>query len=255
MVGPGSPQPSGVGAAKRMGYPRGGGTPLAHVAWLQEGILRIGAVEESAGLRLSWGFACCGRHRDMLLPWPRGEEMAGCSQVKEEHAALMERFGSGPITAEVVREAHYTLAVINESLRSGPPVSIVLQESLKPLEIMGYYVPKGATLELSLMAPLFTSGRGDTGASFDVGNLEAGRAKALQQDKAFLPFGAGPRYCAGKWIAILELQVLLAILAREGVSFGLTSEGLAGSNEFVIASGIAPPGSFATAFEWPVPVA
>ena len=38
--------------------------------------------------------------------------------------------------------------------------------------------------------------------------------------KAFLPFGAGPRFCPGKNLALLEIKTVMAMLCK---SFSITS--------------------------------
>jgi len=86
-------------------------------------------------------------------------------------------------------------------------------ESLADTTIAGTHIPAGTRLWL----PTRHAGVGavERGGEFDperwLGDDEAGSAP---DQKSFLAFGAGPRFCPGRNLAFLEAKTAMAMLAR-----------------------------------------
>jgi hypothetical protein len=58
------------------------------------------------------------------------------------------------------------------------------------------------------------AGRRAVGAEYDPDRWLDGADSVAPDQKTFLPFGAGPRFCPGRNLAFLEAKTALAMLAR-----------------------------------------
>jgi len=134
------------------------------------------------------------------------------------------------LRADVIpRSVHIAggLAVIedcsNESMRLRPVGPLAYLENNVPTEIEGVAVPTGTFL-LGLMR----SGAVDVGTAADAAEFRPSRwrdaasivvdpiagANDRRLTTASMPFGAGPRVCPGRYLAILEMKMVLATIAR-----------------------------------------
>ena len=120
---------------------------------------------------------------------------------------------------EVLNALPYSRAVIDECLRLYPPAWVVTRRSLEPDVLSGHQIPQNATLIMSpyavhrderwwpdagLFDPLrFLSGEGEPRDGHDgSGPL------------TYFPFGAGPRLCIGRDMALVEAPIVMATLMR-----------------------------------------
>ncbi len=134
------------------------------------------------------------------------------------------------LRADVIpRSVHIAggLAVIedcsNESMRLRPVGPLAYLENNVPTEIEGVAIPTGTFL-LGLMR----SGAVDVGTTADAAEFRPSRwrdaasivvdpiagANDRRLTTASMPFGAGPRVCPGRYLAILEMKMVLATIAR-----------------------------------------
>jgi len=104
----------------------------------------------------------------------------------------------------------------NESMRLRPVAPLGYLENNTPTEIDGVALPAG-TFVLCLMR----SGAVDVGTAADAAEFRPSRwrdpvadAGDRQLRTASIPFGAGPRICPGRYLAMLEMQMALATIAR-----------------------------------------
>jgi cytochrome P450 len=110
-----------------------------------------------------------------------------------------------------LRELAFTGQVILEALRLYPPFWEVFRASHGGTEIGGWPIPPNASI---LMSPFVTHRHPDFWAdpeAFRPERFADGRAPFGQ---AYFPFGAGPRTCIGRRMAILEMTLILAMIAR-----------------------------------------
>ncbi|WP_077035211.1 cytochrome P450 [Pelomonas sp. KK5] len=106
-------------------------------------------------------------------------------------------------------------ACINEAMRLKPVAPVSLFEANKALSIGGVALKKGAqVIALNRLAAVNPELAGDA-AQF---RPQRWRASASAADhsltKASIPFGAGPRLCPGRYLAMLEMKMVLATIAR-----------------------------------------
>jgi cytochrome P450 len=102
-------------------------------------------------------------------------------------------------------------AALEESLRLYPPVWLVERRALEPDVIGGYAIPRGATLALSIHSLHRDPECWPMPERFEPERFIGARPVP----GSYLPFGSGPRKCAGAEFAMVELMsVLASILSR-----------------------------------------
>ncbi|OLF10322.1 cytochrome P450 [Actinophytocola xanthii] len=118
-----------------------------------------------------------------------------------------------PTFADLAR-LRYTAMVINESMRLFPPVWILTRRALGEDVVGGYRVPAGA----DVMVCPYTMHRHPSFWTepdrFDPDRFDPDRPNDRPR-YAFIPFGAGPRFCVGNHLGLMEATFVLAMLARE----------------------------------------
>jgi cytochrome P450 len=123
--------------------------------------------------------------------------------------------GRSPAFGDLAR-LPWTSAVLDETLRLYPPAWLVTRRSLAPDVLGGVDVPADA---LVIVSPWLVHRHPEAWAEperFDPSRfLDAGgrRRRDVVASAAYLPFGAGPRMCIGRDMALLEGVLVLASLA------------------------------------------
>lgn len=114
---------------------------------------------------------------------------------------------------EAVEGFRYGEGVLRESMRLTPVVPITGLEPLADTEIEGVHIPAGTRLFLlHRYAGLQSTERA---AEFRPERwLEDDEEIAAPDQKSFLTFGAGPRFCPGRNLAFLEAKTALGMIAR-----------------------------------------
>ncbi|MCA9838075.1 MAG: cytochrome P450 [Trueperaceae bacterium] len=126
--------------------------------------------------------------------------------------ALKSELYEVPLEAANLAQLPLFNAVIKETLRLHPPISIGIRRSLREQIIDGYIVPKGANViyspYLSHRDPRYWS---------DAELFKPERFLTNQASRfSYLPFGGGQHSCIGMNLALFELQLILATFIRNG---------------------------------------
>lgn len=104
-------------------------------------------------------------------------------------------------------------AVFSEALRLYPPIWIIERNLDAPVEAGAWPLPRGARVLISPWVMHRSSDYWEDPAAF--------RPERFTGDKplpsAYLPFGAGPRSCIGKGLAMMEGEIALSVLAAAGL--------------------------------------
>jgi cytochrome P450 len=108
----------------------------------------------------------------------------------------------------------YTSMVLREAMRLFPPVWILTRRALDDDEIGGYHVPAGSDVLISPYTLHRHPAFWDDPDRFDPDRFDPG-ATTSRPRYAYIPFGAGPRFCVGNHLGLLEATLVLAILVRE----------------------------------------
>ena len=116
---------------------------------------------------------------------------------------------------DVFRALPYTMQVIQESMRLYPPAWIMSRLALQDDHLGPYTIPAGGT---ALIAPYLLHRdpvNWPDPERFDPDRFAPGGPREQLHSYAYLPFGGGPRLCIGNQFALMEMQILLAMLVRE----------------------------------------
>lgn len=116
--------------------------------------------------------------------------------------------------AEDLHKLTYTVQVVQESMRLYPPVWMLPRIAQKADEVGGFRVSAGADV---LVCPYTLHRHPDLWEDperFDPGRFEASRA-ANRHRYAYIPFGAGPRFCVGSGLGMMEAVFVTALVTRD----------------------------------------
>ncbi|MGD9603934.1 MAG: cytochrome P450 [Gammaproteobacteria bacterium] len=107
-------------------------------------------------------------------------------------------------------------AFANETMRLKPVAPLTVSEAKAPIELAGVSVPAGTAV---IMLSRYMATRPENFSrpeEFAPDRwLEKGQGETrTHNQKAFVPFGGGPRFCPGRNLALLEIKMVLAMLCR-----------------------------------------
>ncbi len=158
----------------------------------------IGAGVETSATALSWAWYLLAQHPEAMqhLQAEIDARLAGRTPVIDDLANLP-----------------YSRMILDETMRLYPPSAILPRQANAVDHIGGYTVPKHA---LVLMSQYVTHRHPDFWPDperFDPERFTPERV-ATQHRFAYFPFGAGPRVCIGKPLALLEMHVTLVVTAQ-----------------------------------------
>jgi cytochrome P450 len=157
------------------------------------------AGHETTASTLSWTLHLLDRHPEV---WQR---------VHDEAAGVLgDRL---PVHDDLMRLT-YTTSVIQEAMRLYPPVWLLPRIANDADVVGGFRVPAGADV---LVSPYML--HRDPRFWPDPGRFDPGRfAPGSDTDRpryAYIPFGAGPRFCVGNHLGMLEAVLVLAMICRD----------------------------------------
>jgi cytochrome P450 len=139
-------------------------------------------------------------------------------KVREE---ISSAFPDSPFQSqEILAKLPYTYAAVNEALRLYPPVWFNGREAVQDTTFRGIPIHKGDFMLTSPYViqrnPLYWENPSEfLPERFLEKNVPMG---------AFVPWGSGPRLCAGKWLALFELILATATIVKD-YDFNVTYEG------------------------------
>jgi cytochrome P450 len=157
------------------------------------------AGHETTASTLSWTFHLLDRHPE------------AAARVRAEAREVL---GDRLPTYDDLHRLQYTGQVVAEAMRLYPPVWMLSRKAQAADRIGGYPVPAGADV---LICP-YTLHR-HPGFWTDPERFDPDRfAPQAARDRpryAYLPFGAGPRFCVGSNLGLMEAVFVLAMVTRE----------------------------------------
>jgi len=135
----------------------------------------------------------------------------------------------------------YVEACANETMRLKPVAPIIMAQPTRDTEIAGVQVPKKTLVMCLMRAGAIDERRFADAKAFEPARWFSG-AQASSPKRVSMPFGAGPRLCPGRYLAILEMKMVMAMLlsryeiesvatpdggeAREHLAFTMAPAGL-----------------------------
>ena len=126
----------------------------------------------------------------------------------EADAVLGDRPAPGPADLPALP---YARAVIQEAMRLYPPVAVLSRQALAPDRIRRFEVPRGTMVAC---VPWLLHRNPDVWDAPHEFRPERFLAATKPNRFAYLPFGIGPRICAGAAFGMAESTVLLTVLLR-----------------------------------------
>ncbi len=148
---------------------------------------------------LAWAFYLLSEHPDVARRLKTEVDQVLCGRV--------------PTLADLPRLA-YTKQVIEESLRLYPPAWVFERQAVVDDEIKGYRLPKGSIIGISPWSIHRSPSLWNDPERFDPDRFLPAPV-AARPKFAYLPFGGGPRFCIGNGFAMMEAQVIVAMIAQK----------------------------------------
>lgn len=129
-------------------------------------------------------------------------------------AEAIEVLGDRLPVAEDLHRLEYTAMVVAEVMRLYPPVWLLPRVAQNDDDVGGFHIPAGADV---VVVP-YTLHRHRSfwaePARFDPERFSPERAKSRPR-YAYIPFGAGPRFCIGSGLGTMEAVFAVALVARD----------------------------------------
>jgi cytochrome P450 len=120
-----------------------------------------------------------------------------------------------PMQYEELPALAYVEACAHETMRMKPVAPLIIVQAAHDTAVAGIEVPAGA-LVMCLMRPAPTDERHFPGAqAFDPARWLSDGAPAnapTSAKRVAMPFGAGPRLCPGRYLAMLEMKMVIGML-------------------------------------------
>lgn len=163
------------------------------------------AGEDTTANTLAWMIYLLSRHPQALR------------RARDEARSVL---GEGRIpTREQLQALPYIEACTNETMRLKPVAPLIIVQAVRESVVAGIRVPKGQ-LVLCLMRPGPTDEKHfKDAAAFEparwlegAAGAEAAAAAPSSAKRVAMPFGAGPRLCPGRYLAVLEMKMVMATL-------------------------------------------
>jgi cytochrome P450 len=96
-------------------------------------------------------------------------------------------------------------------MRLKPVAPIIILQPARDTVVAGIEVPRSALLMCLMRAGATDERRFPDARAFDPARWLTGAA-ASSPKRVSMPFGAGPRLCPGRYLAILEMKMVMAML-------------------------------------------
>ncbi|XP_010503731.1 PREDICTED: cytochrome P450 90B1 [Camelina sativa] len=141
-------------------------------------------------------------------------------ELREEHleiARAKKELGESELNWDDYKKMDFTQCVINETLRLGNVVRFLHRKALKDVRYKGYDIPSGWKVLPVISAVHLDNSRYDQPNLFNPwrwqqknnGTSSSGSGSFSTWGNNYMPFGGGPRLCAGSELAKLEMAVFI----------------------------------------------
>ena len=174
------------------------GLPMSEEQVLIESLQLMVAGNETSSNALTWIFYLLARHP------------ATITQMQEE---IQEVMGEGEITYEGLQKLSLSRRVLDEALRLYPPFWMIDRIALTDDEICGIHVPAGTLVVPYIYGTHRNPEIWENPETFDPSRFEAAKKKG-RPALGYIPFGAGPRVCIGKNMAVMQMLLIVASFVR-----------------------------------------
>jgi cytochrome P450 len=118
--------------------------------------------------------------------------------------------GKDPRKYEEASGLPFIDACINETMRLKPVAPILMLEAARDTAVAGLEVPEGTLLMCLMRAGATDERRFPDAHAFDPERWFSMNSNSAK--RVAMPFGDGPRLCPGRYLAILEMKMVMAML-------------------------------------------
>jgi cyclooctat-9-en-7-ol 5-monooxygenase len=158
----------------------------------------IAGTETTAGV-LSWACYLLSRHPHVL---------------RRLQTELDETLGDRELRYADLGNLRYLRQVIAETLRLYPPTWMLMRSPVADVDLGRWTIPAGSTVIFSIYALHRDPALYELPERFDPDRWAPERAADIPRG-AYIPFGSGPRGCAGEQFARTEMAVILSVILRK----------------------------------------
>ncbi len=134
-------------------------------------------------------------------------------RVRDEVLALTQ---GAPLDFAQADELPYLDAAIREAMRLKPVAPLLVHETTEAVEVMGIPLRKGTPVA-TLLRRMGMEATAFPNPSVFLPERWLGEDHAIQASakKRLMPFGGGPRFCPGRYLAMLEIKMVTAMLVTQ----------------------------------------
>lgn len=162
------------------------GEPMTRERLLEELLILVVAGHETTAQSLTWTISLLARHPHII------EQLT--AEINQNGDHYMTYFSS----------ESFLLASIQESMRLYPPSWLIDRQSIQADEVNGQVIEPDVTV----LALTYLLHRDDRYWANPL-SYDPSRFIDNPSPEAYIPFGAGPRYCIGSHFALLEMVIIL----------------------------------------------
>ncbi|XP_045787024.1 taxadiene 5-alpha hydroxylase [Trifolium pratense] len=156
-------------------------------------VLLVFAAHDTTSFAVAMTFKMLAQHPDCY------------GKVLQEHINIMRNKGRGEsLNVEDIKKMKYTWQVARESMRLFPPIFGSFRKAITDIEYEGFTIPKGWKVLWTTYGTHYNEKYFKDPLTFNPSRFEEGMPQY-----AFVPFGGGPRLCAGYQLAKLNILILV----------------------------------------------
>lgn len=163
-----------------------------------EAMTLFGAGHETTAATMTWAFYMLSQNPDVK------------AKLIEEVDRVL---GSRLPTLADLRDLPYTEQIIKETMRMYPVAYLISRQSAQAVELDGFALPKGSIILVNVLGMHYDPRYFPDPDVFNPDRFSAENEKSIPR-YAYIPFGGGPRVCIGNAFAMMEMQIMLAVLAQ-----------------------------------------
>lgn len=156
-----------------------------------------GAGHETTALALTWAWHVLNKYPNVL------------AKVRAEVDAL-----GHDIQSSDLPNLPYTLAVLEETMRLFPPVPMTVRAAFEPTEIGSRLIPNGHLVAIAIRNIHRHPDYWQNPSEFKPERFLPENKASLNRN-AYMPFLSGPHMCIGNHFALMEGQLLLAMMVQK----------------------------------------
>lgn len=156
-----------------------------------------------------------------------GHETTGCAltwtlyaiakypEVRRKLTAQLQSVLDGRVpTAEDLPRLPYLRQIVDETLRMYPPIWLFPRDAVAEDNIDGYRIPAGSTILVPTYAAHHNKDSWEDPEAFDPERFCPVSGKTGRDRYDYFPFGGGARKCIGMDLALLEIQLAVAMIIQ-----------------------------------------